>query len=87
MKKESQEESLTTNYLEARRRAQRAETPALKLLKATGKPFDDDLLERLFPKPKSYHEVAPKRRRLGEASRGFQYIHGNRADESGSEEE
>lgn len=50
--------------------------------------FDDDLLDQLFPKPKSYHETAPKRKAGAPSkARGFAYTHGTRADESGSEDD
>lgn len=59
--------------------------------KPTKKVFDDDLLDQAFPKPKTYNETAPKRRKKdgeGKAkARGFAYTHGTRADESGSEDE
>jgi hypothetical protein len=50
--------------------------------------FDDNLLDTMFPKPKSYHETAPKRRRGDkDKGRGFAYTHGTKADESESESE
>ena len=51
--------------------------------------FDDGLLDELFPRPKTYFERAPKRRK-GEGKgevRGFAYTHGTRVDESGSEDD
>lgn len=50
--------------------------------------FSDDLLDKAFPKKKKYHEVAPKRKR-GKRSkaRGWEYTHGTKDDESGSESE
>jgi len=58
--------------------------------KAAGnkKIFDDDWLDKVFPKKQTYHETAPKRK-AGDRSeaRGFAYTHGTKADESGSEEE
>jgi hypothetical protein len=59
---------------------------------ATGKGtktiFTEDLLDKAFPQSKSYHQVAPKRKRgdSGKA-RGFAYTHGTKGDESGSESE
>ena len=47
--------------------------------------FDDDLLDKKFPKDRSYHEVAPKRKRGEKKARGFAYTHGTKDDESGSE--
>ena len=47
--------------------------------------FDDELLDKKFPKDKSYHEVAPKRKRGEKKARGFAYTHGTKDDESGSE--
>jgi hypothetical protein len=47
--------------------------------------FDDDLLDKKFPKDKSYHEIAPKRKRGEKKARGFAYTHGTKEDESGSE--
>lgn len=50
--------------------------------------FDDDLLDKIFPKQKSYHDTAPKRKasQISKA-RGFAYIHGTRADKSDSEDD
>lgn len=59
--------------------------------KPTKKFFDDELLDAAFPKKKTYHETAPKRRKVdGEGkqrARGFAYTHGTKVDESGSEDE
>jgi hypothetical protein len=50
--------------------------------------FDDDFLDELFPRKKTYYESAPKRKTSDKPkARGFAYLHGTKADESGSEEE
>jgi hypothetical protein len=59
---------------------------------ATGKGtkaiFTEDLLDTVFPQTKSYHQVAPKRKRGDtDKARGFAYTHGTKDDESGSESE
>ena len=58
--------------------------------KPTGKKiiFDDELLDKMFPKEKSYNEIAPKRKPEKKTkARGFAYQHGTRVDESASESE
>lgn len=50
--------------------------------------FDDGLLDKLFPKKRTYHETAPRRRKGDKPeARGFAYTHGTRVDESESEDE
>lgn len=59
--------------------------PAKKARKAI---FDDELLDRAFPKEQTYHETAAKRKPSEKTKgRGFAYTHGTRADESESEDE
>jgi len=60
--------------------------PPVKIAKKK-KVFDDGLLDELFPRQKTYHEVAPKRQKGEKATRGFAYTHGTRVDESESEDE
>ncbi|KAK5698877.1 hypothetical protein LTR97_006526 [Elasticomyces elasticus] len=49
--------------------------------------FDDKFLDEMFPKQKTYHETAPKRRKGQGEARGFAYTHGTRVDESASEDD
>ena len=68
-------------------RSSKSSTPS-----ATGKGtktiFTDDLLNKAFPESKSYHQVAPKRKRGdGGKARGFAYTHGTKDDESASDSE
>jgi hypothetical protein len=59
---------------------------------ATGKGtkaiFTKDFLDTVFPQTKSYHQVAPKRKRGdSDKARGFAYTHGTKDDESASDSE
>ncbi|KAK5719600.1 hypothetical protein LTR17_015314 [Elasticomyces elasticus] len=58
-------------------------------IKPSGKKsiFDDKFLDEMFPKQKTYHETAPKRRKGQGEARGFAYTHGTRVDESASEDD
>lgn len=58
--------------------------------KPTGrkKIFDDGFLDELFPRKRTYHETAPKRKAGARSQpRGFAHTHGTRVDESGSEDD
>ncbi|KAK5731149.1 hypothetical protein LTR15_001087 [Elasticomyces elasticus] len=49
--------------------------------------LDDKFLDEMFPKQKTYHETAPKRRKGQGEARGFAHTHGTRVDESASEDD